>query len=156
MRSKLFALQLILRVLNGHMPFIVHPTSILYSVSNNEAAHFAQAISQHLCLSVSKNVISPVPDIFEISVEIFWRILSGMRTKLKVCGTYTLTESWLIVVIERNRGPAARNLHSYPRNEDVNIEAEGCYHGHVLETMPRSYSLGRDLLELRLRPRGGG
>ncbi|RXW25300.1 hypothetical protein EST38_g583 [Candolleomyces aberdarensis] len=83
MRSKLFALQLILRILNTHVAFIVHPTSILYSVSNNEAAPFGQAIAQHLCLSVSKNVISPVPDIFEISVEIFWRILSGMRTKLK-------------------------------------------------------------------------
>ncbi|KAJ2931574.1 hypothetical protein H1R20_g5418, partial [Candolleomyces eurysporus] len=83
MRSKLFALQLILRILSTHVAFIVHPTSILYSVSNNEAAPFGQAIAQHLCLSVSKNVISPVPDIFEISVEIFWRILSGMRTKLK-------------------------------------------------------------------------
>ncbi|KAF5331712.1 hypothetical protein D9611_007702 [Ephemerocybe angulata] len=83
MRSKLFALQLILRILNSHMAFIVDPTSILYSVSNNEAAPFGQAIAQHLCLSVSKNVISPVPDIFEISVEIFWRILSGMRNKLK-------------------------------------------------------------------------
>ncbi|KAF6762645.1 Sec7-domain-containing protein [Ephemerocybe angulata] len=71
------------RILNSNMAFIVDPTSILYSVSNNEAAPFGQAIAQHLCLSVSKNVISPVPDIFEISVEIFWRILSGMRNKLK-------------------------------------------------------------------------
>ena len=102
MRSKLFALQLILRILNGHMSFIVHPTSILYSVSNNEAAHFAQAISQHLCLSVSKNVISPVPDIFEISVEIFWRILSGMRTKLKVSPTFSICPTSLTLAIERD------------------------------------------------------
>jgi len=45
---------------------------------------FVQAVNQHLCLCLSRNAVSPVLQVFDISVEIFWRVLSGMRTKLKV------------------------------------------------------------------------
>jgi brefeldin A-inhibited guanine nucleotide-exchange protein len=83
MRSKLLSLQLVLIVLNSHMPLFVDPSAIIYSSSSNDATTFAQSITQYLCLSLSRNAISPVPQIFEISIEIFWRVLSGMRTKLK-------------------------------------------------------------------------
>ncbi|KIM46215.1 hypothetical protein M413DRAFT_441285 [Hebeloma cylindrosporum] len=83
MRSKLLSLQLVLTVLNSHMPLFVDPSAIIYSTSTNEATSFVQAINQYLCLCLSRNAVSPVPQVFEISVEIFWRVLSGMRTKLK-------------------------------------------------------------------------
>ncbi|KAJ3933222.1 MAG: hypothetical protein NXY57DRAFT_892523 [Lentinula lateritia] len=83
MRSKLLSLHLVLTVLNTHMPLFIDPSAIIYSNSSNEATTFVQAINQYLCLTVSRNAISPVPQVFDISVEIFWRMLSGMRTKLK-------------------------------------------------------------------------
>ncbi|TFK43562.1 hypothetical protein BDQ12DRAFT_596918 [Crucibulum laeve] len=83
MRSKLLSLHLVLTVLNSHMPLFVDPSAIIYSSSSNDATTFAQAITQYLCLSLSRNAVSPVPQVFEISVEIFWRVLSGLRTKLK-------------------------------------------------------------------------
>ncbi|KAG6854759.1 hypothetical protein C0991_001186 [Blastosporella zonata] len=83
MRSKLLSLHLVLTVLNSHMALFVDPSAIIYSSSSNEATSFVQAINQYLCLSLSRNAVSPVPQVFEISVEIFWRVLSGMRTKLK-------------------------------------------------------------------------
>ncbi|KXN90258.1 Protein transport protein SEC7 [Leucoagaricus sp. SymC.cos] len=83
MRSKLLALHLVLTVLNSHMPLFVDPTVIVHSNSQNEPMSFVQAINQHLCLCLSRNAVSPVPQVFDISVEIFWRVLSGMRTKLK-------------------------------------------------------------------------
>jgi brefeldin A-inhibited guanine nucleotide-exchange protein len=85
MRSKLLSLHLVLTVLNSHMQLFVDPLAIIHSSSSNEATTFVQAINQYLCLSLSRNAVSPVPQVFEISVEIFWRVLSGMRTKLKVC-----------------------------------------------------------------------
>lgn len=90
MRSKLLSLHLVLTVLNSHMALFVDPTAIIYSSSSNEATTFVQAINQYLCLSLSRNAVSPVPQVFEISVEIFWRVLAGMRTKLKVsdCNLY--------------------------------------------------------------------
>ncbi|KII94838.1 hypothetical protein PLICRDRAFT_96881 [Plicaturopsis crispa FD-325 SS-3] len=83
MRSKLLSLHLVLTVLNSHMPLFVDPSAIIYSSSNNEATTFIHAVNQYLCLSLSRNAVSPVPQVFEISVEIFWRVISGMRTKLK-------------------------------------------------------------------------
>lgn len=83
MRSKLLSLHLVLTVLNSHMQLIVDPTAIIYSTSSHDAMTFVQAINQHLCLCLSRNAVSPVPQVFEVSVEIFWRVLSGMRTKLK-------------------------------------------------------------------------
>jgi brefeldin A-inhibited guanine nucleotide-exchange protein len=84
MRSKLLSLHLVLTVLNSHMPIFVSPNAIIYSSSSNEATQFVHAINQDLCLSLSRNAVSPVPQVFEISVEIFWRVISGLRTKLKV------------------------------------------------------------------------
>ncbi len=84
MRSKLLSLHLVLTILNSHMPLFVDPCAIIYSSSSHEATTFIQAVNQYLCLSLSRNAVSPVPQVFEISVEIFWRVLSGMRTKLKV------------------------------------------------------------------------
>ena len=86
MRSKLLSLHLVLSILNSHMPLIVSPRTIIYSSSNNDATDFVQAINQYLCLCLSRNAVSPVPQVFELSVEIFWRVISGLRTKLKVCG----------------------------------------------------------------------
>jgi brefeldin A-inhibited guanine nucleotide-exchange protein len=84
MRSKLLSLHLVLTVLNSHMPLFVDPTAIIYSTSTNEATSFVQAINQYLCLCLSRNAVSSVPQVFEVSVEIFWRVLAGIRTKLKV------------------------------------------------------------------------
>ena len=84
MRSKLLSLHLVLTILNNHMPLVASPQAIIYSSSSNDATTFVQAVTQYLCLCLSRNAVSPVPQVFEISVEIFWRVLSGMRTKLKV------------------------------------------------------------------------
>ncbi|KZT13092.1 Sec7-domain-containing protein [Laetiporus sulphureus 93-53] len=83
MRSKLLSLHLVLSILNSHMAIFVSPSAIIYSSSTHEATPFAQAINQYLCLCLSRNAVSPVPQVFEISVEIFWRVISGLRTKLK-------------------------------------------------------------------------
>ncbi|RPD67347.1 hypothetical protein L226DRAFT_452320 [Lentinus tigrinus ALCF2SS1-7] len=83
MRSKLLSLHLVLMILNSHMPLFVSPSAIIYSSSSHEATPFVQAANQYLCLCLSRNAVSPVPQVFEISVEIFWRVISGLRTKLK-------------------------------------------------------------------------
>ncbi|KAF8558936.1 Sec7-domain-containing protein [Imleria badia] len=83
MRSKLLSLHLVLTVLNSHMSLLVDPSAVIFSSSSHEATTFIQAINQYLCLTLSRNAVSPVPQVFDASVEIFWRVMSGMRTKLK-------------------------------------------------------------------------
>ncbi|KAG9317513.1 hypothetical protein JVU11DRAFT_1718 [Chiua virens] len=83
MRSKLLSLHLVLTVLDSHMNLLVDPSALIYSSSSHEATTFIQAINQYLCLTLSRNAVSSVPQVFDVSVEIFWRVMSGMRTKLK-------------------------------------------------------------------------
>ncbi|KAI9450999.1 Sec7-domain-containing protein [Lactarius psammicola] len=83
MRSKLLSLHMVLIILSSHMDIFVSPTSMIYSSSSREATSFVQMANQYLCLCLSRNAVSPVPQVFEISVEIFWRTLSGLRAKLK-------------------------------------------------------------------------
>ncbi|KAG8903868.1 guanine nucleotide exchange protein for ADP-robosylation factor [Tulasnella sp. 403] len=102
MRSKLLSLQLVLQILNDHMPLFVEPSSIIYSSSSDERHQFLQAAKQYLCLSLSRNAVSPVTQVFEISVEIFWRVLMGMRTKLKKEIEVLLNEIFLPILEMRN------------------------------------------------------
>lgn len=84
MRSKLLSLHLVQTILNTHMNIFVSPSSYIYSSTSHESTPFIQATKQYLCLALSRNAVSPVPQVFEISVEIFWRVLAGMRKQLKV------------------------------------------------------------------------
>jgi brefeldin A-inhibited guanine nucleotide-exchange protein len=85
MRSKLLSLHLVLTILSTHMPLFTSPTSLIHSSTNDgESTLFVQAIKQYLCLSLSRNAVSAVLQVFEASVEIFWLVLKGMRRSLKV------------------------------------------------------------------------
>lgn len=91
MRSKLLSLHLILSILHAHLPMFTDPNVLIYSTATKEFTPFIQAIKQYLLLCLSRNAVSPVLSVFELSCEIFWRILTGMRTKLKVS-----TTEWLL------------------------------------------------------------
>lgn len=107
MRSKLLSLHLLLTIMNSHMSLLADTNTIIYSSSSNEATTFVQAINQYLCLTLSRNAVSPVPQVFEISVEIFWRVLYGMRTKLKVCYCLISGQTFAEVSAERDRSTSA-------------------------------------------------
>jgi brefeldin A-inhibited guanine nucleotide-exchange protein len=76
----------------------VESNAIIYSSSSNESTSFIQAAKEHLWNTINRNAISLVPQVFELSVEIFWRVLSGLRTKLKVCLPNHLFHSPLITI----------------------------------------------------------
>jgi brefeldin A-inhibited guanine nucleotide-exchange protein len=103
MRSKLLSLHMVLSVLDGHVALFVDPTSIVYSNSSSESNSLLQASKQYLLLSLSRNAVSTVHQVFEISVEIFWRVLSGMRTKLKVSDLHTQAWSHFLDRLSRKR-----------------------------------------------------
>ena len=115
MRSKLLSLHLILTILHNYMPLFVDPTVIIHSASREEQTPFIVAIKQYLCLSLSRNGLSPVLNVFELSCEIFWRMLSGMRTKLKVSQVVVCIVRMLIVLplVDRKRLRSCLTKSSY-------------------------------------------
>uniref|UniRef100_A0A7M4ERG5 ARF guanine nucleotide exchange factor 2 n=1 Tax=Crocodylus porosus TaxID=8502 RepID=A0A7M4ERG5_CROPO len=72
LRSKIVSLQLLLSVLQNAGPvFRTHEM-------------FINAIKQYLCVALSKNGVSSVPDVFELSLAIFLTLLSNFKTHLKM------------------------------------------------------------------------
>lgn len=84
MRSKLLSLHLILSILQSHMHLFNDPNVVIYSANNKEFQSLLQAVKQYLLLCLSRNAVSSVLSVFELSCEIFWRCIHGLRTKLKV------------------------------------------------------------------------
>lgn len=66
------SLQLLLSVLQGAGPvFRTHEM-------------FVNAIKQYLCVALSKNGVSSVPEVFELSLAIFLTLLSHFKVHLKM------------------------------------------------------------------------
>lgn len=95
-------LHLILTILKSHLAVFTDSSVIIQSATTGEQTPFVQAVKQYLCLSLSRNAVSSVNQVFEISCEIFWLVLSGMRTKLKKEIEVLLNEIFLPILEMRN------------------------------------------------------
>lgn len=71
LRSKILSLHLLLSILQNAGPVF----------RSNEM--FIMAIRQYLCVALSKNGVSSVPEIFELSLSIFVALLSNFKVHLK-------------------------------------------------------------------------
>ncbi|GJJ07601.1 hypothetical protein Clacol_001804 [Clathrus columnatus] len=85
MRSKLLSLHLVVTILNSHMDIFTDPHSIMYSSSSNETTHIIHAVKQYLCLTITRNAVSlvPQPEIEVLLNEIFIPILEMRNSTLK-------------------------------------------------------------------------
>lgn len=45
---------------------------------------FISAIKQYLCVALSKNGVSSIPQVFELSLSIFLSLLSSFKTHIKM------------------------------------------------------------------------
>ena len=72
LRSKVLSLELLHSILQNSGP--VFRTDDL----------FLAAIKQFLCVALSKNGVSSVPQVFELSLSIFLNLLSSFKTHLKM------------------------------------------------------------------------
>ncbi|OWR54723.1 brefeldin A-inhibited guanine nucleotide-exchange protein 2 [Danaus plexippus plexippus] len=72
LRSKILSLHLLLSILQNAGPVF----------RNNEM--FITAIKQYLCVALSKNGVSSVPEVFELSLAIFLALLQNFKVHLKM------------------------------------------------------------------------
>lgn len=72
LRSKILSLQLLLGILQNAGPVL----------RSNEM--FVIAIKQYLCVALSKNGVSSVPDVFELSLALFLALLARFKVHLKM------------------------------------------------------------------------
>ncbi|CDO53216.1 similar to Saccharomyces cerevisiae YDR170C SEC7 Guanine nucleotide exchange factor (GEF) for ADP ribosylation factors involved in proliferation of the Golgi, intra-Golgi and ER-to-Golgi transport [Geotrichum candidum] len=82
MRSKLLSLHLIHTILKSHMTvFLSNDIVIRSQVKGDEP--FLVSIKDYICATLARNAASISPPVFEISAEIFWLILSNLRSQFK-------------------------------------------------------------------------
>uniref|UniRef100_A0A8C2GT06 ADP-ribosylation factor guanine nucleotide-exchange factor 1 (brefeldin A-inhibited) n=1 Tax=Cyprinus carpio TaxID=7962 RepID=A0A8C2GT06_CYPCA len=143
LRSKVLSLQLLLSILQNAGPIF----------KTNEM--FINAIKQYLCVALSKNGVSSVPEVFELSLSIFLTLLSNFKTHLKmqiecfyklfyVISTLTDAQSVVDIYVNYDCDLNAANIFERLVN-DLSKIAQG-RGGHELGTTP--------LQELTLRKKG--
>ena len=100
LRSKVLSLQLLLSILQNAGPIF----------KTNEM--FINAIKQYLCVALSKNGVSSVPEVFELSLSIFLTLLSHFKTHLKmqieVNTSYTIPN--LNICLSPRHSPALQSI----------------------------------------------
>ncbi|XP_054711883.1 brefeldin A-inhibited guanine nucleotide-exchange protein 1-like [Uloborus diversus] len=72
LRSKILSLQLLLTILQNAGP-VFKSTDM-----------FINAIKQYLCVALSKNGVSSIPEVFELSLSIFLALFQNFKTHLKI------------------------------------------------------------------------
>jgi brefeldin A-inhibited guanine nucleotide-exchange protein len=63
-------------------------TSTNVILSSSDANHrvnpFILEVKQYLCPSLGRNAFSMVPQVFDITLEILWKVVQGLKVFLKV------------------------------------------------------------------------
>ncbi|KAF2435482.1 guanyl-nucleotide exchange factor [Tothia fuscella] len=101
MRSKLLSLHIIYSLLNNNTAVFISPYATIRSSNNDEPTSFVQAVKQYLCLSLSRNGVSSVRPVFEVSCEIFWIMLKFLRVMMKKEIEVFLKEIYLSILDKR-------------------------------------------------------
>jgi brefeldin A-inhibited guanine nucleotide-exchange protein len=81
-RSKLISLHIIHSIIKEHIDvFTSNQVSIKSSSKDN--TKFVDAVRQYLCLTIARNAASAISPVFETTLEIFWLIVSNLRSQFK-------------------------------------------------------------------------
>ncbi|RKO99878.1 hypothetical protein CXG81DRAFT_5799, partial [Caulochytrium protostelioides] len=113
MRSRLLALYLIHSILS-EFPDLFYLTLPPPLAAISGAAHvdapFMAVVKQYLCLVISRNAVSPVPQVYDITIEILVKLLLQSRTLLKPELAVILTEIVLPTIEGRQGTPFHHRL----------------------------------------------
>ncbi|CUM67913.1 uncharacterized protein PRCAT00005624001 [Priceomyces carsonii] len=82
-RSKLLSLHIIHTILREHIEIFLSPDVVILSSSSLERTRLINTVRQYICLSLSRNAASSLAPVFELSLEIFWIIISNLRSEFK-------------------------------------------------------------------------
>lgn len=82
-RSKLISLHIIHSIIKEHIDVFLSNDILISSPATKEKTRLVDAVRQYLCLTISRNAASAIPPVFETTVEIFWLIVSNLRSEFK-------------------------------------------------------------------------
>ena len=105
MRSKILSLSLIYDALKTFKHIFFYPSPILFTSSVQaetvDDVRFIVATKHYLCMSITRNIVSIVPQVFDVSIDILGRIMLDLRLLMKHEIGVMLTQI-VIPIIESN------------------------------------------------------
>jgi brefeldin A-inhibited guanine nucleotide-exchange protein len=107
LRSKILSLELLSVIVREHFTVVSSTYPIggietdidgdnTSSAPTEKQTSFIKAVKQYLCVSLSRNSVSLVPEVLERSLDIFVRCVLGMKAELKVEIEVFLNEIFLV------------------------------------------------------------
>lgn len=82
MRSKLLSLFVIYFILQNHMDVLLDRSNTI-ARSSNDSIVLVDGIRKYICLILSRNATSQVNPVYEVTLEIFWLVISELRGEFK-------------------------------------------------------------------------
>ncbi|KAJ3313384.1 guanine nucleotide exchange protein for ADP-robosylation factor [Boothiomyces sp. JEL0838] len=86
MRSKLLSLSLVYNTLKNYGKMFSYPSPVLFTsikVTKPSDVAFILAVRQYICLVFTRNIVNIVPQVFDLAMDIFGRMLLELRQLLK-------------------------------------------------------------------------
>lgn len=81
-RSKLLSLHIIHTILREHIEVFLNHDVVLLS-ANNKPARLINTVRDYLSVTIARNAASSLAPVFELTLEIFWLIISNLRSEFK-------------------------------------------------------------------------
>lgn len=83
-RSKLLSLHIIHTVLKDNIDIFLSKHVVILSSTSDERTRLIDTVRTYLCQALIRNAASPLAPIFELSLEIFWLLISNLRSDFKM------------------------------------------------------------------------
>lgn len=83
-RSKLLSLHIIHTILKNNIDIFLSKDVVILSSSSDDETRLIDTVRNYLCQTLIQNAASPLAPIFEVTLEIFWIMISNLRSDFKM------------------------------------------------------------------------
>lgn len=83
-RSKLLSLHIIHTILKDNIDIFLSKDVVILSSSSDDRTRLIDAVRSYLCQALIKNAASPLAPVFELTLEIYWLLISNLRSDFKM------------------------------------------------------------------------
>lgn len=83
-RSKLLSLHIIHTILKTNIDIFLSKDVVILSSNTDDQTRLIDAVRSYLCQALIRNAASPLAPVFELTLEIFWILISNLRSDFKM------------------------------------------------------------------------
>ena len=111
---------------------------------------FLQLIKTQLCVSLSRNGVSSILELFEMALYNFLELIDKFKSHLKIQIEVRRTRTRRVDFLLRLSGFVSRNFLNDSRNSDEFISTQMVGHSNISENLGRCTNYRRSFYQLRL------